>query len=126
LNIHTLDYHNTVKPTFESALEKSGSDRFEGTRIPRAEKRPKKPIKNLESRGKRQENVFFSFVGFELFQKSFWHGLFQKKIINKKVYGVFELPLSLLRNAQKRHKKKLPTWFSGYLPDVRGFNFCSP
>jgi hypothetical protein len=41
-------------------------------------------------------------------------------------YGLFELPL--LRNAQKRHFKKmgggesyLPTPFSGHLPDIRRF-----
>jgi hypothetical protein len=40
-------------------------------------------------------------------------------------YRVFKLPL--LRNAQKRHKKKkkkyLPTPFSGHLPDIRRFQF---
>jgi hypothetical protein len=40
----------------------------------------------------------------------------------KVFYGVFELPL--LRNAQKRHKKKkVPTPFSGHLPDIRRFQF---
>jgi hypothetical protein len=51
----------------------------------------------------------------------------------QKVFLVFlNFPLSLLRNARKRHKKKvknqsqkkgrhLPTPFSGYLPDIRRF-----
>jgi hypothetical protein len=42
----------------------------------------------------------------------------------KVFYGVFEL--SLLRNAQKRLKKRyLPTPFSGHLPDIRRFRFFS-
>jgi hypothetical protein len=61
------------------------------------------------------------------FGGNFWRfsGLILENIFN----GVFELPL--LRNAQKRHKKKsqkftkkkrhLPTPFSGYQPDIRRF-----
>jgi hypothetical protein len=69
---------------------------------------------------------FFSPLKF--FVKGFRHGFFQNEF-----YGVFELPL--LRNAQKRHKQNsklkerereryLPTSFSGYLPDIRRFQFC--
>jgi hypothetical protein len=68
-------------------------------------------------------------VFFPLLKKAFDMFFFRKS-----VYGVFELPL--LRNAQKRHLKQkvqskykkerhLPRFHlvSGYLPDVRRFQF---
>jgi hypothetical protein len=60
----------------------------------------------------------------------FLQRVFDMDFPKKALYGVFELPL--LRNAQKRHNKKvtqkktnkyLPTSFSGYLADVRRFQY---
>jgi hypothetical protein len=65
-------------------------------------------------------------------KKVFFSQLFRPKVFDmdfpKKVFD-----MDLLRNAKKRHKKysqklkkkkrKVPTPFSGHLPDIRGFQF---
>jgi hypothetical protein len=72
---------------------------------PHAEKRPKTRLKKIRWEKTKGKKLFFS----QLFRPKVFDIDFPQKVF----YGVFELPL--LRNAQKRHKKKQK---GTYLPDL--------